>query len=77
MQWLGENRIPFAIVFTKADKLKPKALEQQVKAYLSHLLSDAWEETPRHFITSASTGQGKDELLSYIDEINKAFYNQP
>ena len=73
MQWLGENSIPFAIVFTKADKLKPNAIEKQVESYLDTLTSGIWEEAPPHFITSSSKGIGREELLDYIDSINKSF----
>ena len=69
MQWLGENGIPFAIVFTKADKLKPKAIERHVEDYKAVLL-ESWEELPPYFITSSSKGIGKDNLLDYIDRIN-------
>ena len=71
MQWLGENQIPFSIIFTKADKLKPKALERNVGAYLEQLESGMWEEAPKHFITSSSSGTGREELLEYIGSINK------
>ena len=72
MQWLGENQIPFNIIFTKADKLKPKALEKQVQDYIDKLLEDAWEEAPAYFVTSSANGQGKEELLSYIENINNS-----
>lgn len=71
MQWLGVNSIPFCIVFTKADKLKPKAIERQVGEYLDKMLEDVWEETPPHFITSSSKGTGKEDLLNYIENINR------
>lgn len=74
MEWLGTNLIPFSIVFTKADKLKPKALETKVQEYMQALLDGLWEDAPNYFITSASSHQGKEELLAYIDEINKAYY---
>ncbi|NER18284.1 ribosome biogenesis GTP-binding protein YihA/YsxC [Spongiivirga citrea] len=70
MQWMGEHQIPFSIVFTKADKLKPKAIERNVADYKAKMLEDTWEEMPNYFITSSSSGIGKDELLSYIGEIN-------
>ena len=76
MEWLGTHKIPFSIVFTKSDKLKPQALARQVKEYLNLLLEGAWEEAPGYFITSASNGTGKDELLDYIDTINQEFYRQ-
>lgn len=71
MQWLGEHQVPFSIIFTKGDKLKPGALERNVKNYLKTLTEDIWEEAPNHFITSSSSGLGKEELLGYIDEINE------
>ena len=74
MEWLGAHQIPFCIVFTKADKLKPGAIERQVGSYLQHLLEGAWEEAPRHFITSSSHYLGREELLRYIGEINTEFY---
>ncbi|WP_299552197.1 ribosome biogenesis GTP-binding protein YihA/YsxC [Seonamhaeicola sp.] len=70
MQWLGENGIPFCIIFTKADKLKPKAIETHVADYKTILL-ETWEEMPTYFITSSSKGIGKDDLLEYIDALNK------
>lgn len=69
MQWMGENQIPFSIVFTKADKLKPGALERNIEIYSEKML-ETWEEMPSYFITSASKGTGRDELLNYIDSIN-------
>ncbi|TRZ44366.1 ribosome biogenesis GTP-binding protein YihA/YsxC [Robertkochia solimangrovi] len=70
MQWLGEQQIPFCIVFTKADKLKPGAITRNVTNYLGKLTETMWEEAPMHFITSSSNGTGKDEILNYIDAIN-------
>jgi GTP-binding protein len=74
MQWLGEHAIPFAIIFTKADKLKPQAIERQVDHYIKELLSGAWEEAPQHFVTSSSKRIGRDEVLGYIDAINLDFF---
>jgi GTP-binding protein len=71
MEWLGESEIPFSIVFTKADKLKPKALERNVEAYKKYLLEGIWEEMPPYFVTSASNNKGKEELLKYIGGINE------
>ena len=68
MDWLGENGVPFSIVFTKADKLGPVNARQNVEKYLNSLL-DTWEELPPHFITSSEKRQGKEEILAYIDEI--------
>ncbi len=69
MQWLGKNQIPFAIIFTKADKLSETKLKIQLDNYIAELLN-YWEEMPKYFITSSTSGSGKDELLQYIDEIN-------
>lgn len=69
MEWLGINQIPFSIIFTKADKLKANALENNVNTYLS-ILSETWEEHPPYFITSSAKGTGKENLLNYIDSIN-------
>ena len=70
MEWFGQEGIPFAIIFTKADKLKPQALEKQVQDYLNGLLEGAWEEVPPHFTTSAANRLGKEEVLNYIHQIN-------
>ncbi|WP_370477028.1 ribosome biogenesis GTP-binding protein YihA/YsxC [Tamlana flava] len=69
MQWLGENGIPFSIIFTKADKLKPKAIERHIEQYKTILL-ETWEEMPHYFITSSTKTIGQEELLGYIDELN-------
>ena len=69
MQWLGEHSIPFSIVFTKADKLKPKAIENHVKDYETILL-ETWEEMPNYFITSSSKDIGKERVLEYINHLN-------
>ena len=68
IEWLGENGIPFSIVFTKSDKLSKGKLAANVKHYMSEL-SKQWEELPPHFVTSSETKQGRDELLEYIDAI--------
>ncbi len=69
MQWLGENQIPFSIIFTKADKLSKNKLPVQIESYISEMLK-YWEEMPNYFITSSSSGLGKEEILAYISEIN-------
>ncbi len=68
MEWLGENGVPFSIVFTKADKLTAGKARANVKKYLDSLL-DTWEELPPHFITSSENRTGKEELLDYIEKI--------
>ncbi|AGC75936.1 GTP-binding protein [Nonlabens dokdonensis] len=72
MEWLGESGIPFSIVFTKADKLKPKALERNVEAYKKFMTDGMWEEMPPYFITSSSDKTGREELLTYIEDINES-----
>ena len=73
MEWLGKQYMPFAIVFTKADKEKPLALKRKTEAYIQKMLNDAWEEAPPHFITSSLHKTGKEQLLNYIDLLNKEF----
>jgi len=70
MQWLGENSFPFSIVFTKADKLKPNAVERNVALYSEKLL-ETWEILPPKFITSSTSKYGVDQVLSYIGSLNE------
>lgn len=70
MEWLGENGIPFSIVFTKADKLKSGKLHGNIEKYLNELRKQ-WEELPPYFMSSSETRQGRKELLDYIESINK------
>ncbi len=69
MEWLGENGIPFAIIFTKADKQTQAQTQANVKAYTQELLK-TWEELPPYFISSAEKRTGRKEILSYIEQIN-------
>jgi len=69
--YLGENSIPFAIVFTKADKLSKSNINRNVALYQKKLLADVWEEMPPYFVTSSESGLGKDNLLEYIEQINQ------
>ena len=69
LEFLGENGIPFSIIFTKADKLSLGKLEANVNAYKAKLL-EQWEELPPIFVTSAEKGKGKEEVLDYIESIN-------
>ena len=71
MEWLGENGVPFSIVFTKLDKLGKVAGAQAVGAYKRHLLQ-TWEELPPVFLTSSEDGRGRDEILDYIGQINQS-----
>ena len=68
MEWLGENGIPFSIIFTKADKLGKVRCQENVAAYLREL-SKQWEELPPYFITSSETRQGREEVLGCIEAI--------
>ena len=71
MDWLGENGVPFSIVFTKMDKLGKVVGVSNVKKYLKKL-KESWEELPPYFMTSSEDGRGREELLGYIEEINKS-----
>ena len=70
MQFLGENEIPFCIIFTKADKLKPSQINRNIFLYNKTMTQNNWENMPQYFVTSASEKTGKDELLHFIDELN-------
>ena len=74
MEWLGENQIPFSIVFTKADKLKPKAQDRNIAHYKQEMLASAWEELPPIFITSSLHRTGGEEILRYIDLLNTEYH---
>ena len=69
--WLGENGIPFALIFTKADKLGKVTAAKNVAAYTQEL-EKFWEELPQVFVSSSLDGTGKDEIISYIESINKS-----
>lgn len=68
--WLGENGVPFSIVFTKLDKLGPEAGKRNVKQYCNKLL-ETWEELPPVFLTSSEDGRGREQLLDYIEQLNR------
>lgn len=70
INWLGLSGIPFSIVFTKADKLTNAKVRANVAAYEKKML-ETWEEMPPYFITSSEKHEGRDELLNYIEQINK------
>lgn len=71
MQWMGENEIPFAIVFTKIDKLSQTKSKGNIEKYKDSL-AEVWETLPKIFVTSSEKQQGREELLDYIDEINRS-----
>ena len=72
MAYLGESQVPFHIIFTNADKLKPNACNLAVEQYKEKLL-EFWEEVPKYFVTSSSNNTGREALLSYIHELNADF----
>ncbi|NJB81492.1 ribosome biogenesis GTP-binding protein YihA/YsxC [Wenyingzhuangia aestuarii] len=73
MEFLAENEIPFAIIFTKTDKLKPKAITQNITKYKEGMLKSNWAYFPTYFTSSSSNKNGKEEILNFIDSINKDF----
>lgn len=70
LEWLGENQVPFAIIFTKADKLGPVAGQNMVKEYCK-VLHQQWEELPPIFITSSEKSTGREDVLDYIEKVNR------
>ena len=70
MEWLAENGVPFSIVFTKTDKLSKEGARKNIEKYCENLL-ETWESLPPVFVTSSEDGRGKEELLAYIEELNK------
>lgn len=70
IEWLGENGVPFALVFTKADKLKGGKLKSNIAGYMRQL-QEQWEELPPYFVTSSESKAGRQELLDYIEQINR------
>lgn len=71
MEWLGENGVPFSIIFTKADKLTNGKVKDNVNKYLKKL-TEQWEELPPHFVSSSEKKTGRQEILDYIDSINRS-----
>lgn len=71
INWLGESSVPFSIIFTKADKLGPVKAKQNAGKWMA-ALKDQWEELPPYFITSSEKRTGKDEVLTYIEDILKS-----
>jgi len=71
ISWLAKNSIPFSIIFTKSDKLKPKTIEYNISNYMQKLNED-WEVLPNFFVTSSSKHYGRENILEYIDKINKS-----
>ncbi len=75
MEWLGQNGIPFSIIFTKVDKMGSSTLQKNIALYRKILLKQ-WEEMPQHFTSSATDKTGKTEILQYIETINKQVSDQ-
>ncbi len=72
INWLGESRIPFVIVYTKTDKSKPDEVDANIKAFQDALL-ETWHELPTQFTTSANKRTGRDEIVNYIEDLNEKF----
>ena len=70
IEWLGENSVPFALVFTKSDKQSAGKTKQNVERFLD-TLKEQWEELPPYFITSSEKKTGRRELLDYIESVNR------
>ena len=71
MEWLGENEIPFSLIFTKIGKISKGRLQENLKVYQTKLL-ESWEELPPILLSSSEKKEGRDKILNYIDEINKS-----
>lgn len=71
INWLGMSSVPFAIIFTKADKLSESKVKANVDAYVAKMM-ETWEEMPPYFVTSSEKGRGRDEVLDYIAQINQS-----
>ncbi len=70
MGWLGISQIPFTIIFTKTDKLKPEELEANLKKYEEKMF-ETWETMPGYYVSSAETGDGTNEILDFIELLNE------
>ena len=75
LEWLGENGIPFSLIFTKTDKISKSRLQENLKVYKEKLL-ETWEELPPILLSSSEKKEGRDEILNYIEAINKSVYNK-
>lgn len=71
IEWLGENQVPFALIFTKADKQAIAKTKLNVQAFMDELARQ-WEELPPYFISSAAKKTGREEILGYIDQVNRS-----
>lgn len=75
MWYLGESEIPFSIIFTKSDKIGNSKINQHISVYKKQMLAEGWANFPDYFVTSSLEEKGKDELLSYINNINQSWFN--
>jgi len=75
IEWLGENGIPFALIFTKADKQSVGKTKASVNRFLN-TLKEQWEELPPHFISSSENKTGRQEILNYIEQVNRSLKEQ-
>ena len=75
IEWLGENGIPFALIFTKADKQSVGKTKASVNRFLD-TLKEQWEELPPHFISSSENKTGRQEILNYIEQVNRSLKEQ-
>lgn len=74
MNYLGNAQVPFCIIFTKSDKIGRTKAQQNIAAYKKALLEGDWEEFPTYFLTSSETGEGQDQVLEFIDQVNQDFF---
>lgn len=74
INYLGENGIPFGIIFTKADKIGKTHIDKHISAYKKELMAQGWEEIPPYFVTSSESEFGKEDVLNYIDNINQELF---
>lgn len=74
MAFMGESEIPFCIIFTKADKISKVKIDSHIAAYKKQMIQNNWTEMPPYFVTSSTEGNGKEDLLAYIDEVNQEVF---
>jgi GTP-binding protein len=73
IDWLGQMKIPFALLFTKVDRLNPEEVDANISRFREKML-ETWEEMPHYFVTSSHKNTGRVEVLSYLDELNTRFF---
>jgi GTP-binding protein len=74
MEWLGENEVPFSIIFTKTDKISKSRLQENIRVYSEKML-ETWEELPPILTSSSEKREGKDEILDFIEAVNRQLKN--